>query len=97
MKLSPGKAAEYTRRHNPVWPEMAAALKAGGVHNYSIFHLPSTGQLFAYLEIEDHARWAAVGRADVGQRWRKHMSELLETNPDLSPVSDTLTEVFHLD
>jgi L-rhamnose mutarotase len=97
MAVSPGQAEEYARRHNPVWPELAAVLKAHGIHNYSIFYYPTTRQLFAYLEIEDETCWAEVGRTEIEQRWRKYMSEIMPTNPDFSPLSAVLTEMFHLD
>ena len=97
MTLNPGQAEEYIRRHHPIWPELAAVQKENGVHNYSIFFHPETRQLFAYVEIEDEARWVAVGRTAVGQRWRKHMSDILATHPDFTPVTAALSEVFHLD
>ncbi len=36
MFLNPGAAHEYRRRHDAIWPELAALLKAKGVANYSI-------------------------------------------------------------
>ncbi len=96
MHLPPGREAEYAARHDPIWPELAATLKAHGVSNYSIFRGPGD-TLFAYVEIEDEARWAAIARTDVCQRWWRHMSDLMPSNPDHSPVSTTLPEMFHLD
>lgn len=97
MTLQPGHAAEYERRHNPIWPELEATLKAHGARNYSIYLLRETNQLFAYAEIEDEARWNAVAQTEVCQRWWKHMAELMATNPDNSPQSVELTEMFHLE
>ena len=37
MKLYPGFAEEYEKRHNELWPEMADMLHEYGGHNYSIF------------------------------------------------------------
>ncbi len=96
MSGDAGKEAEYARRHQPIWPELEAVLKAHGVHNYSIFLHPETRQLFAYAEIEDEARWAAIAQTDVCRRWWKHMGDVMPSNADHSPVAVGLTEVFHL-
>jgi L-rhamnose mutarotase len=97
MAVNPDKHAEYAQRHNPVWPEMEELLKAHGVHNYSIFLHAETHQLFAYVEIEDEARWDAIAGTDVCRRWWAHMREIMPSNPDNSPVSADLEEVFHMD
>jgi L-rhamnose mutarotase len=97
MSVHPGHEAEYERRHRPIWPELEAVLKAHGAHNYSIFLHPETRQLFAFVEIEDEARWAAVAKTDVCQRWWKYMDPLMPGNPDHSPIAHDLREVFHLD
>ena len=60
MSVNPGQYKEYERRHNPIWPELEQVLKSHGVSNYSIFLDPPRNQLFAYVEIEDEARWAAI-------------------------------------
>lgn len=96
MAVNPDQHAEYARRHNPIWEELAQALKAHGVHNYSIFLHPETHQLFGYVEIESEERWAAIAATDVCQRWWAYMRDVMPTNPDNSPVSTDLQEVFHL-
>ena len=45
--------------------ELEDTLKSHGAHNYSIFLLPDTRQLFAYVEIESEARWAAIASTEV--------------------------------
>jgi L-rhamnose mutarotase len=96
MSVHPGQEAEYERRHRPVWPELEQVLKAHGVHNYSIFLCAETRQLFAYAEIEDRARWEAIARTEVCQRWWRHMSPVMPSGPDHRPVASPLREVFHL-
>jgi L-rhamnose mutarotase len=96
MNVDAGREAEYARRHQPIWNELAAVLKAHGVHNYSIFLHRDTRQLFAYAEIEDEARWAAIAQTEICQRWWKYMVDVMPSNPDHSPVSSELKEVFHL-
>jgi L-rhamnose mutarotase len=97
MKLNPGLREEYERRHNPVWPEMEEVLRAHGVRNYSIFHEPGTERLFAYAEVESEDLWRRVAGTDACRRWWAYMKDLMLTNPDDSPVSENLDEVFHLD
>ena len=97
MSVHAGAEAEYERRHSPIWDELTAVLRAHGAHNYSIFLNATTRQLFAYVEIEDEARWQAVAQTDVCRRWWAFMATLMPSNPVGSPVAEPLREVFHLD
>ena len=97
MSVHPGAESEYERRHRPIWPELEETLRAHGVHNYSIFLHTGTRQLFAFAEIEDEARWQAIAETPVCRRWWAHMADLMPANPDHSPVSTELREVFHID
>ena len=95
--VNPGQHAEYERRHRPIWQELADVLIAHGVHTYSIYLDPETGDLFGYVEIEDEARWAAVADTEVCRRWWQHMKDIMPTHPDASPQWRALREVFHLE
>ena len=97
MSVFPEHAAEYRRRHNPIWPELEAKLKEQGVSSYSIFLHPETHQLFAYVEIEDEQRWNSVALTEICRRWWAYMKEIMPSNPDNSPVSIELEEVFHIE
>jgi len=97
MSVNPGEHAEYERRHRPIWKELEEVLLAHGVRTYSIYLDDHTGDLFAYAEIEDAARWDAVSQTDVCRRWWRHMREIMPANADDSPVARPLREVFHLD
>jgi L-rhamnose mutarotase len=96
MAIHAGQEAEYERRHRPIWQELEAALLEHGVRTYSIFLDPQTRDLFAYVEIEDEAQWNAIAETAVCRRWWRHMRELMPSNPDDSPVSHELHEVFHI-
>lgn len=96
MSVQQGQEAEYRRRHDEIWPQLAATLKEHGAHNYSIFLFPQTDQLFAYVEIESEARWNAVADTAICKQWWAYMKEIMPSNPDNSPVSHELVEVFHL-
>ena len=97
MKLFEGMAEEYEKRHNALWPEMRDMIHEYGGRNYSIFLDRETNTLFGVLEIEDEARWAASANTAVCRRWWHYMKDIMETNPDESPVSVDLVPVFHLD
>ena len=97
LSVNAGQEAEYEKRHRPIWPELEAVLKKHGVVTYTIFLLPETRQLFGYVEFKDQAQWDAVAKTAVCQRWWKHMSEIMPSNPDNSPVSTELKEVFHIE
>jgi L-rhamnose mutarotase len=96
MKVRPTAHDEYRRRHDAIWPELAAALREHGVGSYSIFLDPARSLLFAYVELASIERWQAIARTTVCRRWWAFMRDIMETNPDESPVSEDLTEVFHL-
>jgi L-rhamnose mutarotase len=96
MSVHPEKEREYEYRHSPIWPELEAILKKHGAHNYSIFLNPETRQLFAYVEIENEARWQAIAQTPECQKWWQYMSDVMPSNPDSSPLATDLREVFHL-
>lgn len=96
LSVDPGQHAEYERRHQPIWRELEDTLVAHGATTYSIFLDDATGDLFAYVEIEDEARWAAVASTDVCRRWWSFMRDVMPSNADDSPISRDLREVFHL-
>ena len=97
MKLYPGQEAEYERRHNLLWPEMKDMIHEYGGSNYSIFLDEETLTLFGYIEIEDAEKWDASADTAICRKWWDYMADIMETNPDNSPVSIDLQNVFHLD
>ena len=97
MQVNPEAHAEYQKRHNPIWPELAETLKAHGAHHYSIFMDEERHLLFGYVEIESEERWDAVANTAICQKWWKHMTDVMPANPDNSPVSDELKPVFYLE
>ena len=97
MKLKPGNIAEYKRRHDDIWPELAAALRDAGVSDYSIFLDEETLTLFAVQKLSDANTADALPQTAIVKKWWAHMAPLMEVNPDNSPVCAALPEVFHLD
>ncbi|WP_156293229.1 L-rhamnose mutarotase [Serratia oryzae] len=97
MQINPDAHAEYQQRHNPIWPELAQVLKDHGAHHYAIFLDEARNLLFGYVEIESEERWNAVANTDACQRWWRFMGDVMPSNPDHSPVSSALREVFYLE
>ena len=97
MSVNPDQHEEYERRHRPIWDELAQALRDHGVHNYSIFLDEETHALFGYAEIEDEERWNAIANTDICKKWWAYMKDVMPSNPDNSPVSKNLKQVFHID
>lgn len=96
MKLKEGCFAEYKKRHDEIWPELSALLSSAGIVNYSIFFDPETNILFAYHELLGTSGSQDLGSTPINQKWWKYMADIMETNPDNSPVSVTLEEAFYL-
>lgn len=97
MQLYEGMAEEYERRHNQLWPEMKDMIHEYGGHNYSIFLDKETNVLYGYIELEDEERWRKSADTPINRKWWDFMADIMDTNPDNSPVSIDLSPVFHLD
>ena len=96
MRLHPGRADEYKRRHDQIWPELVTLLRDAGVVDYRIFLDEETHALFAVLtRTADHSL-DALPSHPVMQRWWAMMADIMDTNEDRSPVQVVLREVFRL-
>ena len=96
MKLKPGFEAEYQKRHDEIWPELSAVLAEAGVSDYSIFLDAETLTLFATLKLTDDNTAADLPDHPIVKKWWAFMADIMETNPDNSPVCFSLSEVFHM-
>ncbi len=94
LQVKPDRIPEYVERHRAVWPEMLAALRESGWHNYSLF-LREDGLLVGYVEAGDLAlAQEAMARTEVNARWQAEMAEFFTgSGPD--DGLNLLTEVFH--
>ena len=97
MKLKPGVAAEYKKRHDEIWPGLAAELKTAGVSDYSIFFDEETLTLFAVQKLSDGNTAAELANSPIVRKWWGYMAPLMETHADNSPIAEPFQEVFHLD
>ncbi|BCJ76271.1 L-rhamnose mutarotase [Catellatospora sp. IY07-71] len=96
LQVRPDRLEEYRRRHARVWPDMLAALRDTGWHDYSLF-LREDGLLVGYLHTDDFdAALAAMDATEINARWQAEMAGFFETGrPDQH--MHVLTEVFNLD
>jgi L-rhamnose mutarotase len=96
MQLFKGFEEEYQKRHDALWPELQQLLKESGIHEYSIFLDKDTNSLFGVLQAEDPRALDKLPEQPVMKKWWAYMKDIMETNPDNSPVSIPLKEVFYL-
>lgn len=95
MYLKPGYEIEYERRHNEIWPELQKELKESGISDYSIYWDKESNYLFAFQKVDELV--SSHDPAAIIWKWWAYMSDIMETNPDTSPLSVSLKEVFHMD
>ncbi|WP_167614938.1 L-rhamnose mutarotase [Maribellus sediminis] len=97
MHLNEGQKEEYKRRHAEIWPELKLLLKDSGISEYSIFLDEETGILFAFQKVSGDGGSQDLGQTEIVQKWWKYMADIMTTNPDNSPVSTQLEEVFYME
>ena len=97
MKLKPGCVEEYKKRHDEIWPELSQAHSDAGISDYSIFFDEESLTLFAFQKLSDDNTAATLKDLEIVKKWWDHMADLMEVNPDNSPVVGSLREVFHMD
>jgi len=96
MFLKPGYEQEYKKRHNEIWPELKQLIQESGVHDYSIFWDSDTNILFAIQKVEGETGSQDLGEDLIVQKWWAYMADIMETNPDNSPVTVEMPELFYL-
>jgi L-rhamnose mutarotase len=97
MYLNEGQKAEYIKRHNEIWPKLKTLLKNAGVSEYSIFLDEETDTLFAFQKVRGEGGSQDLGQTEIVQLWWKFMADIMKTNPDNSPVTTPLEEVFYME
>jgi len=94
MRLNPGMAEEYRRRHEAIFPELVELLHEAGVKDYSIHLDPETNTLFGVLWRRRDHTMGSLPETPVMQRWWAHMADIMETNERNEPVSVDLVPMF---
>ncbi len=96
MKIYPGKAEEYKKRHDEIWPELSALLDDAGIVDYTIFLDEHSHVLFAYQVVKDDYDGSGLAAHPVMKKWWDYMADIMETNEDNSPKVTQLAEVYHM-
>jgi len=98
FKVRPDRLAEYKEQHKSVWPDMLAALRETGWHNYTLFMRPD-GLIFGYFETEADlaSAQAKMAAKEVNTRWQEFMSSFMDANARPDETFLELEEYFHLD
>lgn len=97
MKLNPGQKEAYKTRHDQLWPELKKLLKDNGVSEYSIFLDEETNMLFAFQKVSGDGGSQDLANNAIVKKWWDFMADIMEVNPDNSPVSIPLEEVFYME
>ncbi|MGM0457942.1 MAG: L-rhamnose mutarotase [Bacteroidota bacterium] len=97
MKLKPGFEEEYKKRHDEIWPELKTALKEAGIYDYAIFLDEETLTLFAVHKLEEENTTDLLPELPIMKKWWNYMSDIMEVNPNDSPVSTPLAKVFYME
>ena len=97
MHLKEGQKEEYKKRHNEIWPELKQLLKDSGVSEYSIFLDEQTNILFAFQKVSGKGGSQDLGQTEIVQKWWKFMADIMKANPDNSPVTIPLEELFYME
>ena len=97
MYLNEGQKEEYRKRHNELWPELRQLLKGAGVSEYSIFLDEETSILFAFQKVSGDGGSQDLGQTEIVKKWWAFMADVMKTNPDNSPVSVPLEELFYME
>jgi L-rhamnose mutarotase len=82
-RVRPDRIDDYEQAHAQVPPELTAAIRAAGAHEWTIWR--SGTDLFHLIECEDYAGLlASLEQLPVNVTWQQRMAELLETTHDYS-------------
>jgi L-rhamnose mutarotase len=96
MKLKPGYAGTYKKRHQEIWPELKELLREAGIQDYGIWLDTETNILFATQSLPDDFDEAKLSEAPLMKKWWKHMADIMDTEEDFSPVTVELEEMFFM-
>ena len=97
MQLKPGFEKEYKKRHDEIWSDLEQQLNHAGISNYSIFLDQETLTLYAVQELSENNTADELPNTEIVRKWWQYMADIMETNPDNSPITSSLLEVFHID
>jgi len=72
-------------------------LKNAGISDYSIYLDEQTNTLFAFQKLAPGHTDNDLPKDPVVRKWWDYMSDIMEYNPDHTPVAISMREMFHMD
>lgn len=94
MTLVDGQIELYRKRHDEIWPELEAALRAAGVVEYRIFNEPGSNDLFAVMRRKKVHGLDALAASSVMRRWWDMMADVTVTEPDGVPIQREMRQAY---
>jgi len=97
FETRPGTAEEYKRRHDEIWPELVADIKAAGLSNYSLFR--SGDRVIGYVECDPDVDtcFRKLGGSDANARWSQWFEDIIVSLTDENGRLFRQDEVWHLE
>ncbi|MBA7548841.1 L-rhamnose mutarotase [subsurface metagenome] len=96
MYLKEGQKEAYKKRHDDLWPALKNLMIDAGISEYSIFLDEETNILFAFQKVSGEEGSQDLGQTEIVKKWWDYMADIMRVNPDNSPVTVELEEVFYL-
>lgn len=96
FEIYEGAEDEYKKRHDEIWPELVADIKAAGFSNYSLFRRGT--QIVAYAEVEPDlpTALAKLSTSENNARWATWFEDLIVNLTDARGNLMFFREVWHL-
>jgi len=92
MKLKPGALAEYTKRHDEIWPELTEEVRRSGVRKIASFE--DDPYIFLYSEVEDEGAWDRLWDSEIHKKWADWFGPLMEFNAEGKVDAKFVCQVF---
>jgi L-rhamnose mutarotase len=96
MTLVNGQIELYRKRHDEIWPELEAALRAAGVVEYRIFNQQGSDDLFAVMRRKKAHSLNALATSSLMRRWWEMMADVTVTGSDGVPIQAELAQVYEM-
>ena len=91
LTLRPNCYAEYKRRHDELWPELAEVMRENGI-SMVIYHFEN--HLFIHETAPSQEDLDRLSKHPVGWRWDAYMAEVVETDAAGIPIRQKLPLSF---
>lgn len=95
IHLAPGALAEYTEKHDKIWPELVDEFRRQGIAQLTAF--TADPLVFYYAEVENENAFDRLFQTAVHDRWAEEFKDLIAFEEDGTVSAPFMTEIFHLE